>query len=68
MRATLAAIEVELGAFGFVRAHRSWLVNAARVTGLRPDGSGDWTVELGDVVAPLSRRYPRALERLKAGD
>jgi len=65
MRATLAAIEVELGAFGFVRAHRSWLVNAGAVTGLRPDGSGDWTVELGAVEAPLSRRYPQALERLK---
>lgn len=65
MRATLAAIEVELGGFGFVRAHRSWLVNAGAVTGLRPDGSGDWTVELGAVEAPLSRRYPQALERLK---
>lgn len=66
MRATLAAMEVELGAFGFVRAHRSWLVNTARVTGLAPDGSGDWTVELGSVSAPVSRRYPEALERLKA--
>lgn len=66
MRATLAAIEVELERFGFVRAHRSWLVNAGRVTGLRPDGSGDWTVELGALEAPVSRRYPQALERLKA--
>jgi DNA-binding LytR/AlgR family response regulator len=66
MRATLAAIEVELERFGFVRAHRSWLVNAGRVTGLRPDGSGDWTVELGSVEAPLSRRYPQALDRLRA--
>lgn len=66
MRATLAAIEVELERFGFVRAHRSWLVNAGRVTGLRPDGSGDWTVELGPVEAPLSRRYPQALERLRS--
>lgn len=66
MRATLAAIEVELGSFGFVRAHRSWLVNGARVTGLRPDGSGDWTVELGAIEAPLSRRYPQALERLRS--
>lgn len=65
MRATLAAIEVELGAYGFVRAHRSWLVNAARVTALAPDGSGDWTVELGAVRAPLSRRFPDALARLK---
>ncbi len=68
MRATLAAIEVELEAYGFVRAHRSWLVNTARVTGLSPDGSGDWTVELGTVEVPLSRRYPKALDRLKAPD
>lgn len=66
MRATLAAIEVELERFGFVRVHRSWLVNAARVTALEPDGSGDWTVELGGVAAPLSRRYPQALERLRS--
>ena len=68
MRATLAAIEVELEGFGFVRAHRSWLVNARKVTGLRPEGSGDWTVELGLIEAPLSRRYPGALERLRAPD
>lgn len=65
MRATLAAIEMELEPYGFVRAHRSWLVNDARVTGLVPDGSGDWTVELGEVRAPLSRRFPNALTRLK---
>nr|WP_246328907.1 LytTR family DNA-binding domain-containing protein [Brevundimonas lenta] len=65
MRATLVAIEVELERFGFVRAHRSWLVNVDQVRGLRPDGSGDWTVELGAVEAPVSRRYPGALERLK---
>ncbi len=65
MRATLAAVEVELERFGFVRAHRSWLVNAGRVTGLRPEGSGDWTVELGMIEAPLSRRYPQALQRLR---
>ena len=66
MRATLAAIEVELERFGFVRAHRSWLVNASAVTGLKPEGSGDWTIELGAVEAPLSRRYPQALERLRS--
>ncbi len=65
MRATLAAIEMELESYGFVRAHRSWLVNHARVTGLAPDGSGDWTVELGEVRVPLSRRFPEALARLK---
>jgi DNA-binding LytR/AlgR family response regulator len=67
MRATLAAVEAELGGFGFVRVHRSWLVNTGRVTGLTPAGSGDWTVELSGATAPLSRRYPGALARLRAG-
>jgi hypothetical protein len=67
MRATLAAVEVELERCGFVRTHRSWLVNAAQMSGLRPEGSGDWTVELGALEAPLSRRYAEALERLRAG-
>lgn len=66
MRVTLAAVEGELARFGFVRTHRGWLVNAARMTGLRPEGSGDWTVELGAMEAPLSRRYSEALERLRA--
>ena len=65
MRTTLAKLEAELAPLGLTRTHRSWLVNPARVTGLAPDGSGDWTVELGAVSAPLSRRYPQALERLK---
>lgn len=66
MRATLAAVETELARCGFVRTHRGWLINAARMTGLRPEGSGDWTVELGSLEAPLSRRYTPALDRLRA--
>jgi hypothetical protein len=67
MRAPLSAVEGDLGARGFVRIHRSWLVNRSRVTGLKPEGSGDWSVELGAVEAPLSRRFKAALERLKDG-
>lgn len=65
MRSALTAVEAELAAQGFVRTHRSWLVNAGRVTGLKPAGSGDWTVELGALEAPLSRRFPEALARLR---
>lgn len=67
MRSSLTAIEAELAPHGFVRTHRSWLVNAARVTELRPEKSGDYAVGLGGVVAPLSRRFPEALARLRAG-
>ncbi|MDO8900777.1 MAG: LytTR family DNA-binding domain-containing protein [Phenylobacterium sp.] len=64
MRSALSALEQELGPAGFVRTHRSWLVNAAAVTGLVPEGSGDFQIELGEGAAPLSRRYPDALSRL----
>ena len=67
MRASLAAVEGQLSPFGFVRTHRSWLVSAARVTGLTPAGSGDYTVQLGTLEAPLSRRFPAALMRLRGG-
>lgn len=67
MRSPLSALEDELGPRGFVRTHRSWLVNAARMTALRPEGSGDYTVELESLNVPLSRRYPQALERLRSG-
>lgn len=67
MRSPLSAIEAELAPRGFVRTHRSWLVNAARVTELRPEKSGDYAVGLGEVEAPLSRRFPDALARLRGG-
>ena len=65
MRSSLGALEEALGAHGFLRTHRSWLVNPTRVTGLRPEGSGDYAIELGEVEAPLSRRFPQALTTLR---
>ena len=65
MRSSLSALEDALSAHGFLRTHRSWLVNPARVTGLKPEGSGDYAVELGTVEAPLSRRFPEALAALR---
>ena len=65
MRSPLSALEDELGGRGFLRTHRSWLVNAARMTALEPEGSGDYTVKLDKVEVPLSRRYRQALAKLK---
>lgn len=65
MRSSLGALEARLTPLGFVRTHRSWLVNSARVTGLRPEGSGDYAVDLGEVEAPLSRRFREALAILR---
>lgn len=66
MRCTLASVETALEPHGFVRTHRSWLVNAARVEGLKPDGSGDFTVKLDTgAEIPLSRRFPQGHRRLR---
>jgi hypothetical protein len=66
MRGSLAQAEAALAPRGFLRTHRSWLVNAARVRALSPAGSGDFRLDLGgEVTAPLSRRYPQALARLR---
>lgn len=66
MRSTLAAIERDLAGSDLIRTHRSWIVNAARVTELRSNGSGDWTLTVGDIQAPASRRFGTALSRLKS--
>jgi LytTr DNA-binding domain len=67
MRSPLSAVENELAGRGFVRTHRSWLVNEKAVTGLNPEGSGDYGVSLGGLNVPLSRRFPEALSRLRDG-
>ena len=66
MRSPLSALENELGPRGFVRTHRSWLVNPRRMTALKPEGSGDYKVELARVTAPLSP-IPETLARLRSG-
>jgi len=68
MRSPLSALESDLSERGFVRTHRSWLVNESAVTGLEPEGSGDYGVILGSLTAPLSRRFPAALARLRGGN
>jgi DNA-binding LytR/AlgR family response regulator len=41
MRSPVSALANEFGSRGFVRTHRSWLVNARQITALEPEGSGD---------------------------
>jgi DNA-binding LytR/AlgR family response regulator len=65
MRSALSAVEEDLSRRGFVRTHRSWLVNGALVKALTPEGSGDYTVALPDLEVPLSRRYKAALAQLR---
>lgn len=69
VRETLAKVEEELAAAGFLRTHRSWLVNPAHVRTITPAAAGDFRLELdGGVTAPLSRRFREALETLRAPD
>jgi hypothetical protein len=65
MRLSLSALESELAPLGFLRTHRSWLVNVKRVTALKPAGSGDYVVEVTTLTVPLSRRFSRALAQLR---
>lgn len=63
VRGTLASWEARLTARGFVRAHRSRLVNRARIAAIKPTPSGDIEITLDDGrVLAGSRRYREALE------
>lgn len=66
IRKTLSAVEGRLSDVGFIRCHRSWLINPAHMTALEPTGSGDWNLALGALQVPVSRRYPEAIGRLRA--
>jgi len=66
MRIALGEVQQRLETFGFLRTHRSWLVNPRQMRSLQAAGSGDYRVELaGGAEAPLSRRFPEALGRLR---
>lgn len=57
-RGTLAAFEARLAPRGFVRVHRSRLVNRARIRAAKPTPSGDLELTLDDGRTILaSRRY-----------
>jgi len=65
LRETIAAAEARLALSGFVRIHRSTLVNIYRVRELLPLSKGEFTVVLIDgTELKLSRNYRFALERL----
>jgi hypothetical protein len=64
VRGTLASWEMRLAARGFVRVHRSRLVNRAAIGAIKPTPSGDIEVTLTDGRALVgSRRYRADLQR-----
>jgi hypothetical protein len=67
VRGTLSAWEARLTARGFVRVHRSRLVNRARIAEIKPTPSGDVEIKLDDGrMLAGSRRYRDALSRAPA--
>jgi DNA-binding LytR/AlgR family response regulator len=67
VRGTLASWEARLLARGFVRVHRSRLVNRARIASIKPTPAGDVEIALdtGKTLAG-SRRYRTGLETASA--
>lgn len=67
VRGTLASWEAQLAPRGFVRVHRSRLVNRARIRVIRPTPAGDVEITLddGSTIAG-SRRYREALKTAPA--
>jgi DNA-binding LytR/AlgR family response regulator len=62
VRGTLASWEARLLARGFVRVHRSRLVNKTQIAALKPTPSGDIEITLANGRTVLgSRRYRAVL-------
>lgn len=69
MRETIAAIELRLALSGFVRIHRSVLVNVDRVAELQAQEKGEYAVLLRDgTELKLTRSYHASVERLVSGN
>jgi two-component system, LytTR family, response regulator len=65
LRETIASVEMRLASSGFVRIHRSALVNVDRVRELRPRSKGEFNVVLVDgKQLKMTRNYRAAVERL----
>jgi hypothetical protein len=66
LRETMAGIEARLADAGFMRVHRSAIVNLDRVVEIVPFDTGDGEARLaGDLRVPVSRRFRKELrERL----
>jgi len=65
MRCTLAGLQETLAPHGFLRTHRSFVVNPRYVRVMEPTGTGDYRLTLdGGITVPVSRRYEAARESL----
>ena len=64
-RKTLAAVEQELAPFGFMRVHRSCIVNGARIQAVKSLQKGEYALVLADgtTVIDTGRTYRETVER-----
>lgn len=68
IRDTLATLEARLEAAGFVRTHRSWMVNTEQVREVRPGERGVFTlVTHGGTQVPVSRSFREDIDALMRG-
>jgi len=68
VRGTMASLEARLGPLGFVRVHRSWLLNLDRLRELQLGAKGGIAVTAGELRVPVSGPLRRKLqEALEAG-
>ncbi len=69
LRETMAGIETKLAPAGFMRVHRSAIVNLDRVAEIVPFDTGDGEVRLSSgVQIPVSRRFRKQLRDQLGGD
>lgn len=65
LRGSISVAEEELGRYGFVRIHRSALINAGRVEEIRPLPNGEFLVRLkGGQEHKATRTYRKNLRSL----
>jgi two-component system LytT family response regulator len=65
LRETISTIEEKLGRHGFVRIHRSVLVNAALVEEIQPSSSGEYVLRVkGGRAYTVTRTYKKNLQLL----
>ncbi len=65
IRETLATLESKLEAARFIRAHRSWMVNAEKIREVRPGAKGIYVVVThGGTEVPVSRSHREGIDAL----
>lgn len=65
LRDSISAVEEKLGPYGLIRIHRSVLVNAAFVEGIRPYSTGEYGLQIkGGKEYMVTRTYKKNLKFL----